>query len=51
LSHRCAFVLLLVYFDADLRVYEIWMLTREMTTRAIREPGPRDEFAAAVRST
>jgi AcrR family transcriptional regulator len=34
--------LLLVYFDADLRVYEIWMLAREMTTRAIREPGLRD---------
>ena len=29
--------LLLVYFDADPRVYEIWMLAREMTTRAIRE--------------
>ena len=24
--------LLLVYFDADPRVYEIWMLAREMTT-------------------
>jgi AcrR family transcriptional regulator len=34
--------LLLVYFDADPRVYEIWMLAREMTTRAIREPGLRD---------
>jgi AcrR family transcriptional regulator len=34
--------LLLVYFDADPRVYEIWMLSREMTTRAIREPGLRD---------
>jgi AcrR family transcriptional regulator len=31
--------LLLMYFDADPRVYEIWMLAREMTTRAIREPG------------
>jgi AcrR family transcriptional regulator len=34
--------LLLVYFDADPRVYEIWMLAREMTTRAIREPALRD---------
>jgi AcrR family transcriptional regulator len=34
--------LLLVYFDAEPRVYEIWMLAREMTTRAIREPGLRD---------
>jgi AcrR family transcriptional regulator len=34
--------LLLVYFDADPRVYEIWMLAREMTIRAIREPGLRD---------
>ena len=34
--------LLLVYFDADPRVYQIWMLAREMTTRAIREPGLRD---------
>ncbi len=34
--------LLLVYFDADPRVYEIWMLAREMTTRAIREAGLRD---------
>jgi AcrR family transcriptional regulator len=34
--------LLLVYFDADSRVYEIWMLAREMTTRAIREAGLRD---------
>ncbi|HXD70044.1 MAG TPA: TetR family transcriptional regulator C-terminal domain-containing protein [Gaiellales bacterium] len=34
--------LLLVYFGADPRVYEIWMLAREMTTRAIREPGLRD---------
>ena len=34
--------LLLMYFDADPRVYEIWMLAREMTTRAIREPGLRD---------
>jgi AcrR family transcriptional regulator len=34
--------LLLVYFDADPRVYESWMLAREMTTRAIREPGLRD---------
>jgi AcrR family transcriptional regulator len=34
--------LLLVYFDADPRVYEIWMLAREMTTRAIREAALRD---------
>ena len=34
--------MLLVYFDADPRVFEIWMLAREMTTRAIREPGLRD---------
>jgi AcrR family transcriptional regulator len=34
--------LLLVYFDADPRVYESWMLAREMTTRAIREPALRD---------
>jgi AcrR family transcriptional regulator len=34
--------LLLMYFDADPRVCEIWMLAREMTTRAIREPGLRD---------
>jgi AcrR family transcriptional regulator len=34
--------MLLVYFDADPQVYEIWMLAREMTTRAIREPALRD---------
>jgi AcrR family transcriptional regulator len=34
--------MLLVYFDADPRVYEIWVLAREMTTRAIREPALRD---------
>jgi AcrR family transcriptional regulator len=34
--------MLLVYFDADPRVYQIWMLAREMTTHAIREPGLRD---------
>jgi AcrR family transcriptional regulator len=34
--------MLLVYFDADPRVYRIWMLAREMTTHAIREPGLRD---------
>jgi AcrR family transcriptional regulator len=34
--------LLLVYFDADPQVYEIWMLAREMTTHAIREPALRD---------
>jgi AcrR family transcriptional regulator len=34
--------MLLVYFDADPQVLEIWMLAREMTTRAIREPGLRD---------
>ena len=33
---------LLVYFDADPRVYRIWMLSREMTTHAIREPSLRD---------
>lgn len=33
---------LLVYFDADPRVYRIWMLAREMTTHAIREPSLRD---------
>jgi AcrR family transcriptional regulator len=39
--------LLLVYFDADPRVYEIWMLAREMTTRAIREPALRDSHEDA----
>jgi AcrR family transcriptional regulator len=39
--------LLLVYFDADPRVYEIWMLAREMTMRAIREPGLRDSHEDA----
>ena len=34
--------MLLVYFDADPRVYGIWMLGREMTTHAIREPALRD---------
>jgi hypothetical protein len=34
--------MLLVYFDADQRVYRIWMLAREMTTHAVREPAPRD---------
>jgi AcrR family transcriptional regulator len=34
--------MLLVYFDADPQVSEIWMLSREMTTRAIREPGLRE---------
>jgi AcrR family transcriptional regulator len=34
--------MLLVYFDADPQVFEIWMLGREMTTRAIREPELRD---------
>ncbi len=34
--------LLLVYFDADPQVFEIWMLAREMTTHAIREPALRD---------
>jgi AcrR family transcriptional regulator len=34
--------MLLVYFDADPQVFGIWMLAREMTTRAIREPSLRD---------
>ena len=34
--------MLVVYFDADPRVFEIWMLAREMTTHAIREPALRD---------
>jgi AcrR family transcriptional regulator len=34
--------MLLVYFDADPRVFRIWMLAREMTTHAIREPALRD---------
>jgi AcrR family transcriptional regulator len=34
--------MLLVYFDADPQVFEVWMLSREMTTRAIREPELRD---------
>jgi AcrR family transcriptional regulator len=34
--------MLLVYFDADPRVFGIWMLGREMTTHAIREPALRD---------
>ena len=34
--------MLLVYFDADPQVFEIWMLAREMTTHAIREPALRD---------
>jgi hypothetical protein len=42
--------MLLAYFDADPQVFEIWMLAREMTTRAIREPirrpDPRADQAA-----
>lgn len=46
--------MLLVYFDADPRIFRIWILAREMTTHAIREPGLRDShedvYAAWVAS-